>query len=170
MKYLHIFVANDATKAGTVNLDSLLEEYESVEAFVEECGAEAIMDYYEEDGWYLDNVSSVYVAETKTMCSPDDVPDDGTTYEEEWEIDFSAEEFEIPEEGVSFVQHNYGLMSIFCLEVEDDEEFRIESLQIIDGGNRIVYDGNEYDCVSQDGDDDGEVEIYVDGELLECGE
>lgn len=68
---------------------------------------------------------------------PDDVPNDGTTYEEEWEIDFSAEEFEVPEEGVAFVQHNYGLMSRFCLEVHDDEEFSIESLQIIDGGNTI---------------------------------
>ena len=122
--------------------------------------------------WQLDNVSSVYVAETKTMPQyfPDDVPNDGTTYEEEQEIDFSAEEFEVPEEGVAFVQHNYGLMSRFCLEVNDDEEFSIESLQIIDGGNTIVYKGDEYSCAGQDGDDNGEVEIYVDGELLECCE
>lgn len=130
------------------------------------------MDYYDEDGWYLDNVSSVYVAETKTMPQyfPDDVPNDGTTYEEEWEIDFSAEEFEVPEEGVAFVQHNYDLMSRFCLEVNDDEQFSIEPLQIIDGGNTIIYKGDKYSCAGQDGDDNGEVEIYVDGELLECCE
>lgn len=168
MKYFHISVAYDATKAGTVDMNSLLEDYKSIEELVEEEGVEGVFDYIEEYGWYMNNVRSVYVTETESMPkdSESELPE-GIIYDEG--IDYPKNDFKVPEKGVVFVQRNYGLVTKFRLEVDDEEEFDISSLHIVGSGDEsIIYKDVEYSFVGLDGDDNGEIEIYIDGELLEC--
>ena len=151
MKYFHISVAYDATKAGTVDMNSLLEDYKSIEELVENEGVEG-----------------VYVTETESMPknSESELPE-GIIYDEG--IDYPKNDFKVPEKGVVFVQRNYGLVTKFRLEVDDEEEFDISSLHIVGSGDEsIIYKDVEYSFVGLDGDDNGEIEIYVDGELLEC--
>ena len=167
-KYFILFVGYNADKAGTVELESVLEDYEceSLEEFLENVGIYELMV----DGeWYLTNINSVFVAESpilpERLFRNQDL-DKGTTYDED--IEFEEAYFEIPDEGLAYVQHNEYLMNAFVVKVDSYEEFDISKLYITNAGGTIIYDGNEYNAIECDGDDNGDVEIYIDGEYQEC--
>ena len=166
-KYFNIFVHYDAIKAGTFDIEEILDyyEYESFEEFLEEEGESEILN----DGdWYLTRINSVYVAESskkheRLFGNPE--LNDGETYEDE-EYSYEECEYEIPKEGYAFIQKNNNLMNAFVVKANTSEEFDIYELSVTNAGNTLIYKGKEYNVAASDGDDNGNVTFYLNGEEL----
>jgi hypothetical protein len=140
-------------------------EYDSFEEFLEEEGESEILN----DGdWYLTRINSVYVAESskkheRLFGNPE--LNDGETYEDE-EYSYEECEFEIPKEGYAFIQENNNLMNAFVVKANTSEEFDIYELSVTNAGNTLIYKGKEYNVAASDGDDNGSVTFYLNGEEL----
>ena len=57
-------------------------------------------------------------------------------------------------------------MNAFVVKANTSEEFDIYELSVTNAGNTLIYKGKEYNVAASDGDDNGSVTFYLNGEEL----
>lgn len=162
----------DAACIGEIDTEYLLEEnedYESIEDYIESEGVYDLVNYENDHTWKLINVHPIYVAEYDEEPENPYGDDDGFV---QYDSDFGYEidPISIDNGGLTYIQRNEYLGYAFVVKVSKSHTFTPGNMRIMDGGASIEYNGVKYDSASVCGDDNGEYEFYLNGELASCEE